>query len=944
MKRQHSQTDHSPRNGDTEHLARQKRQKRDIPPMVAGSNMHQSRTGPPKAPTLRDSVAARPGELCDSCSQPESDSPALVCDTCESIYHISCLEPYISPKSVREWNCPRCLVGTGEFGFEQGELYTLKAFHDKARQFKESHFANRGGKAASEDEVEREFWRLVEELTETVIVEYGADIHSTTHGSGFPTFEKDPCDPYSSDPWNLNILPLAGESLFKHIRSDISGMTDPWLYVGMTFSTFCWHNEDHYTYSANYQHLGDTKTWYGIPGEDADKFETAMRDAVPELFECQPDLLFQLVTLMPPQKLRKAGLRVYALDQRAGEFVVTFPKAYHAGFNHGFNFNEAVNFAPPDWEPFGAASVGCLQTFRRQPAFSHDELLLMAAARDNSLTTAEWLAPGLERMLENERRARSYFLDDPGSPDENRPDDVYRGPRYADAPVIDKDNIDEESMLCCVCKCHAYLSRYVCEKTRKIMCLWHAGAHACCDVDQRDRYANTYRDHILYHNLDTEALQAIVRKIVDRASLPKAWVEKFESLLANEPRPTLRSLRALLHEGERIPHEFAELPDLKKFVDRCTEWVEEAQTYITRKPGRRKSDKPGRKSFARAPDQEDAKDLRSLDNIKRLLTEADHISFSCPEIDTLREREKSIADFQVQARAILSDSLQPISQYEQLNDIGKTFDVDMPEIDLLDRIIERLRWREQAQERRQQVQNLSSLSSFMKAGKRLGLPDDDPDLLYLTELQKQGSLWQTKAKEVLADQDANFDTLESLSKQGRLFPVDQATLDQLDAIIKQQRVAREKIILLYEQSQHIDFRERPMYKDVKKLLDGLEHLANKPAGTNELEKELRKHEDWMRRGKKLFGKTNAPLHILHQHMIIVKERNDGCFELRDKPRMPVEPSSRQVTPDPEAEESGGDKPFPDVFCVCRKPEAGMMIECELCHEWYVERSWIHISN
>lgn len=26
---------------------------------------------------------------------------------------------------------------------------------------------------------------------------------------------------------------------------------------------------------------------------------------------------------------------VCALDQRAGEFVVTFPRAYHAGFNHG---------------------------------------------------------------------------------------------------------------------------------------------------------------------------------------------------------------------------------------------------------------------------------------------------------------------------------------------------------------------------------------------------------------------------------------------------------------------------------------------------------------------------------------------------------------------------------------------------------------------------------
>ena len=82
-------------------------------------------------------------------------------------------------------------------------------------------------------------------------------------------------------------------------------------------------------------HWGETKTWYSVPGEDADKFEAAIRREAPDLFEAQPDLLFQLVTLMNPQRLRDAGVEVYACNQRAGEFVITFPKAYHAGFNHG---------------------------------------------------------------------------------------------------------------------------------------------------------------------------------------------------------------------------------------------------------------------------------------------------------------------------------------------------------------------------------------------------------------------------------------------------------------------------------------------------------------------------------------------------------------------------------------------------------------------------------
>lgn len=34
--------------------------------------------------------------------------------------------------------------------------------------------------------VEKEFWRIVNAVDEDVTVEYGADLHTIDHGSGFP--------------------------------------------------------------------------------------------------------------------------------------------------------------------------------------------------------------------------------------------------------------------------------------------------------------------------------------------------------------------------------------------------------------------------------------------------------------------------------------------------------------------------------------------------------------------------------------------------------------------------------------------------------------------------------------------------------------------------------------------------------------------------------------
>ena len=59
--------------------------------------------------------------------------------------------------------------------------------------------------------------------------------------------------------------------------------------------------------------------------------------------------------------------------------VITFPRAFHAGFNHGFNCAEACNFANADWFQFGRSSIQRYRRFSRDPVLPHHEFVYRVA-------------------------------------------------------------------------------------------------------------------------------------------------------------------------------------------------------------------------------------------------------------------------------------------------------------------------------------------------------------------------------------------------------------------------------------------------------------------------------------------------------------------------------------------------------------------------------------
>uniref|UniRef100_A0A803LTV2 Lysine-specific demethylase JMJ706-like n=1 Tax=Chenopodium quinoa TaxID=63459 RepID=A0A803LTV2_CHEQI len=226
--------------------------------------------------------------------------------------------------------------------------------------------------------LEKEFWHEIA-CGKMETVEYACDVDGSA-------FSSSPSDELGKSKWNLKKLSRLSKSVLRLLEAAIPGVTDPMLYIGMLFSMFAWHVEDHYLYSINYQHCGAPKTWYGIPGSAALQFEKVVREHVynEDILSTDGedgafDVLLGKTTLFPPSVLLEHDVPVYRAVQKPGEFVITFPRAYHAGFSHGFNCGEAVNFAIGDWFPLGAVASRRYAFLNRVPLLPYEELLCKEA-------------------------------------------------------------------------------------------------------------------------------------------------------------------------------------------------------------------------------------------------------------------------------------------------------------------------------------------------------------------------------------------------------------------------------------------------------------------------------------------------------------------------------------------------------------------------------------
>lgn len=237
---------------------------------------------------------------------------------------------------------PICQVVTGKQGIYQQlniqkksmTVRELKAMAETDRHRTPTHF--------DYDELDRKYWKNITYGSPI----YGADVS----GSLTDNTVKE---------WNINKL----GSILDYVNEDygisIDGVNTAYLYFGMWKTTFAWHTEDMDLYSINYLHYGAPKTWYCIPPKHGNRLERLANGYFSGNHKECPAYLRHKMTMISPSHLKKYSIPYNKITQEAGEFMITFPYGYHAGFNHGYNCAESTNFASPRWVEYGKRATQC---------------------------------------------------------------------------------------------------------------------------------------------------------------------------------------------------------------------------------------------------------------------------------------------------------------------------------------------------------------------------------------------------------------------------------------------------------------------------------------------------------------------------------------------------------------------------------------------------------
>ncbi|KAI6173103.1 hypothetical protein M3Y98_01046200 [Aphelenchoides besseyi] len=108
----------------------------------------------------------------------------------------------------------------------------------------------------------------------------------------------------------------------------------------------------------------------------APRFERLCTQLYPMFATSCHNFMKHKISVLHPKILQRFNILFSCVVQFPHEFILTFPNAYHQGFNAGFNCNEAINLANKRWIRYGLESAMCKCNSEMSVQISLSELLM----------------------------------------------------------------------------------------------------------------------------------------------------------------------------------------------------------------------------------------------------------------------------------------------------------------------------------------------------------------------------------------------------------------------------------------------------------------------------------------------------------------------------------------------------------------------------------------
>lgn len=463
--------------------------------------------------------------------------------------------------------------------------------------------------------------------------------------------------------------------------------------------------------------------------------------------------------------------------------------------------------------------------------------------------------------------------------------------------------------------------------------------------------------------------------------------------------PSLKLLRSLLAEADRIPFPIKEAGHLRKFVAEANDWVEATTKVLVRKhhQGRRLLERTHGTSGKR------------LEDLQDMLRRVERMRFDCPEIKQLEDSIDTILEYRDDVRRALNKPEHDLNECRELYEIGVSMNIGMDEIDQLETIVKDLIWIERAHAKGVDTEDYHLICSLVADARKSGVSLSNPLLKDLIEKEEEGHFWEDRAQAALNRNPVDLAELQDVIRSGQDIPVSRAILSKAEHLYNKSVDWAKSSDQLVERSGEPEYEDRPSVSELKRALKLAETVPIEIAHKSMFEEESRKFDDWMAWTQSLFlqpGSRRSSGFELEESLEDLKENVQTCtMEEKIPPILvtangilesqkadkikngagyiaapDVEAESGFAQPiDRPSEEANGVPPAkngstesshrsyeapltaeevaqisnlatktllysksetmdPDreepIYCLCRNPESGMMVECDECHEWY----------